>query len=138
MSGASDGRPVLLFDGVCNLCNASVQFVIDRDAQARVRFASLQSTVGAEIARRVGVEPTALSSLVLVEGARAHTGSTGALRLCRYLGWPWRGLTILLGVPRVLRDPLYRLVATNRYRWFGRSESCRLPTPELRTRFLDA
>lgn len=130
--------PVLLFDGVCNLCNASVNFILDRDRDARLRFASLQSEAGRALLARAGLrlpdgDP---ESMVLVLGDAAFTHSDAALRVCRLLPWPWRLAGWLLWIPRPLRDAVYKLVARNRYRWFGRSEVCRMPTPALRARFL--
>ena len=159
MSGSADASterqvvadgPVVLFDGVCNLCNGAIQFILDheRDREPRLRFAPLQS----ELARGLlecafGVEKaTALregqsgsgdpDSLVLVEGAQGFTHSTGALRIARHLQAPLSWLRVLVVVPRPLRDLVYRLIARNRYRWFGKAETCRVPTSELRARFL--
>lgn len=130
--------PVILFDGVCNLCNASVQFILDRDPDARFRFASLQSEEGAALLRSHGGDPEALDSVVLIEDGRVFQHSDAALRIARHLSGAWPALAALRIVPRPLRDAGYRLVARNRYRWFGKEESCRLPTPETRARFLDA
>lgn len=129
--------PVLLFDGVCNLCNATVNFVIDADREGRIRFASLQSAAGARLLGDVGLNTQYLDSLVFIEGGRAFVASDGAVRIARYLGWPWRALRVFEWVPRVLREPVYHWVARNRYRWFGRQESCRMPTDELAARFVD-
>ena len=130
--------PTVLFDGVCNLCNASVQYIIDRDPSAVFRFASLQSEAGRRVLEAVGAalpegDP---ESVLLVEDGRLYERSDAALRIARRLTGPVRLAAAFLLVPHVLRDPLYRFVARNRYRWFGKSESCRLPTPELRGRFL--
>lgn len=129
---------VILFDGVCNLCNGFVQFVIEHDAAGQFQFASLQSTAGQELLRAHGLpllpEP---ESVVLVTGGRAYTHSAAALGVLARLGSIWGLVGRVGGVfPRFLRDAVYRLVARNRYRWFGRQESCWLPTPELRARFL--
>ena len=130
--------PVILFDGVCNLCNATVQFIIDRDPAARFRFASLQSEAAARLLRAHGREPPRgdPDSVVLVVGGRLHEHSDAALRIARGLGLPWSLAALGLVLPRALRDGLYRFVARHRYRWFGREESCRVPTPALRARFL--
>jgi predicted DCC family thiol-disulfide oxidoreductase YuxK len=130
--------PVLLFDGVCNLCNASVQFVIDRDPEARFRFAALQSDIGRELAEGCGIDVEALDSLVLVEEGRCYTRSSAALRVARRLSGGWPILAAFSVVPRPLRDVVYDFIAARRYRWFGKEEACRIPTPELRARFLDA
>jgi len=128
--------PLVLFDGVCNLCNASVSFIIERDPAARFRFAPMQSEAGGALLRRHGLSTLDLESMVLIEGGRCYTRSAAALRIARRLAWPWKLLCGLLAVPAPLRDALYNWVARNRYRWFGRSETCRLPTPELARRFL--
>jgi len=128
---------LVLFDGVCNLCNGFVQFVISHDPRARFQFAALQSEVGqallAQLGHRVAITP---ETVMLLENGRLYTHSTAALRIARGLGWPWRGFSAALVLPRFLRDAAYRLVARHRYKWFGRQESCWLPTPELKARFL--
>lgn len=130
-------HPIILFDGVCNLCNSSVDFVIDRDPEARFRFASLQGEIGRGLLRQHDVAPEAMDSVVLIEEGRVHTRSTAALRIARRLPFPWPLFSIFFILPALLRDFFYDLIARNRYRWFGRRESCRMPTPELQTRFLD-
>ncbi|MEM1041016.1 MAG: thiol-disulfide oxidoreductase DCC family protein [Bacteroidota bacterium] len=130
-----DAHPVVLFDGVCNLCNAAVNFIIDRDPEAVFRFAPLQSEVGQRLTARCGVGG-GMETMVLVEGGRCAARSTAALRIARRLGGAWPVLSLLLAVPAPLRDAAYRLVARNRYRWFGQRDACRLPTPELQSRFL--
>jgi predicted DCC family thiol-disulfide oxidoreductase YuxK len=129
--------PVVLFDGECNLCNHSVNFVIDRDPRGHFRFASSQSDVGQALLARHGLRDAALTGVVLLQDGRAFTGSSAALRIARGLRAPWSLLSWLLVVPRPIRDFVYGVVARNRYRWFGRIDACRLPTPELRQRFLD-
>ncbi len=124
---------IILFDGVCNLCNGAVTFIIDRDPKGVFAFAPLQSDVAYDL---IGSAADRLESLVLVEGDTHYTESTAALRIARRLRGPWPLLYGLIIVPRALRDSVYRLVARNRYRWFGKRDSCRVPTPELRERFL--
>lgn len=136
-SQLAQAGPIVLFDGVCNLCNRSVQFLIDHDSRGRIRFASLQSPVGQQLLERFGLDRNKFRSLVLIEGDRHFLRSTAALRLTRYLDGLWRFGYFFLLVPAFLRDLCYDLVASNRYRWFGQSEACRLITPELRQRFLD-
>src|SRR5690554_6890415 len=132
-----ESHPILLFDGVCNLCTWSVQFIIERDRHDLFRFASLQSTVGQEHARRCNVDMDALDTFLLVENGRCYTRSEAALRVARRLPGAWRLLGLLRVIPRPMRDPLYNLLARNRYRLFGRRDTCMLPTPELRERFLE-
>jgi predicted DCC family thiol-disulfide oxidoreductase YuxK len=137
MSEAKQDTAVVLFDGVCNLCNGAVNFIIDRDPSARFRFAALQSTQAAALLAPLGrvpeVEP---QSFILVEDGRVYERSTAALRIARKLPGAWKLLYAFVVVPRPLRDVVYRFVARNRYRWFGKAEACRMPTPELRARFL--
>lgn len=133
---AASGHPVLLFDGVCNLCNASVRFLVERDPAARLRFAALQSPVGQALLERFGLEREDFDTMVLVEGDRCATRSDAALRVVRYLSGAWPLLRVLRVVPRPLRDAVYGFVVRNRYRWFGRRDDCMVPTPELRARFL--
>jgi len=133
----SDPSPIVLFDGVCNLCNASVNFIIDRDPSGVFRFASLQSPSGKELLERFGVPTDTYYSLVLIHGDHLFVRSTAALRIAARLRGPWRLLYALMLVPRPVRDRIYDWIARNRYKWFGQAEACRIPTPELRSRFLD-
>jgi predicted DCC family thiol-disulfide oxidoreductase YuxK len=128
--------PILLFDGVCNFCNGVVNFVLDHDPQGRFRFAALQSDVGKQLLAEHGLGDLPLSTSVLIAGGRAYPDSEGILRAAVLLGGPFKLLTPLLFVPRALRDLLYRAFARNRYRWFGVADQCRVPTPEIRSRFL--
>ncbi|WP_066834038.1 thiol-disulfide oxidoreductase DCC family protein [Rufibacter ruber] len=126
----------VLFDGVCNLCNGFVQFVINHDPEGKFTFASLQSETGLQTLRAHGFPTQQFSTVLLLENGELYSRSTAALRILRGLrgGWSWLYGFIL--VPRFLRDPLYDWVSRNRYRWFGQQESCMLPTPELQARFL--
>jgi predicted DCC family thiol-disulfide oxidoreductase YuxK len=134
-----NGAPlIVLFDGVCNLCHGTVQFIIQRDPAARFRFASLQSEVGARVLRAHGRQPPTgdPESLVLIAGDRLHEGSDAALHIARALGFPWSLAVVGFVFPRPIREGVYRFIARNRYRWFGRQERCWVPTPALRDRFL--
>lgn len=135
---ATPSNPIVLFDGVCNLCNASVQWIVRRDRAARFRFAALQSAAGRAALAATGPLDTQPDSVVLIHEGRRHLRTDAALHIARLLGFPWSLCAIFLLVPRFLRDPAYRLIARHRYRWFGKSESCMVPTPALRARFLDA
>lgn len=133
-------NPIVLFDGVCNLCSASVRFIVRNDPGARFRFASLQGDTGRRLCADHGVEAPAEAapdSIVLLEDGRALVRSDAALAIAARLRFPWPLLGALRIVPRPLRDWAYRSVARNRYRWFGRTEACMVPTPELRSRFID-
>ncbi len=130
-------HPILLFDGVCNLCNRSVQFVIRHDAAERFRFAALQSNFGKELLEKHGLSPNDLDTVVLIHKGRAATRSDAALKVLHLLGWPWSMAAVFLMLPKGIRDAVYRQIARNRYRWFGQQEQCMIPTPELTSRFLD-
>lgn len=126
--------PTILFDGVCNLCNAAVLWVIRHDPEAVFKLASLQSQAARELLGDAQVDLP--DSIVLVDDDGVHTRSDAAIRIARRLGRPW--LMARTGwVPRFIRDSVYNLVARHRYRLFGKRESCMVPTPELRSRFLD-
>ena len=130
-------KPVLLFDGVCNLCNGVVQFVIKRDPEAKLKFSSLQSNTGQQLLRKFQLPTTDFESFVLVEGDRYYKKSTAALQLFKKLGKGWQLLYMFIIIPAPIRDFFYSLVANNRYKVFGRTDECWIPTPELRARFLD-
>lgn len=130
-------QPIILFDGVCNLCAWSVQFIIKRDPRGLFRFAALQSPVGQRLLAERGADARVLDSVVLIEGARWYARSDASLRVARHLSGGWPLLALLRVVPRPLRDWAYEIVARNRYGWFGRQQACMLPTPALRERFLD-
>jgi predicted DCC family thiol-disulfide oxidoreductase YuxK len=135
----SPGRepPVVLFDGVCNLCDGFARFLIRHDPPpGRFRLAALQSDAGRGLLRAHGVPADSLDTLVLVEGDRVFVRSTAMLRILRRLGPPWSVLGVLLVVPRAIRDPAYDWIARRRYRWFGRRDACAVPGPDARARFL--
>jgi predicted DCC family thiol-disulfide oxidoreductase YuxK len=127
-------QATVLFDGVCNLCNASVNFIIDRDPRAYFHFAALQS----DAAKQLGEHATSgdPESIVLIEDQKRYERSTAALRIARKLSGAWPLFYAFIVVPRPLRDLVYRFIAKNRYKWFGRRDACRLPSPELKARFL--
>ncbi len=127
---------VVLFDGVCNLCCGWISFLAARDPAAHLKLASLQSDVGRAISTEAGLSTDDLDTMLFVEGGRIHRKSGAFLRVARHLRWPWPVLALGLVVPRVLRDWCYDRVARNRYRWFGKRDTCLLPTPELERRFL--
>ena len=133
-----DGGPILLFDGVCNLCDRSVQFVLDHESAGTFRFASLQSEVAGRLLERCGVADVSMDSVVLVEDGKCHVRSEAAWRVAARLDAPWRWMALGRWVPRGIRDRLYDAVARRRYRWFGTRDECRLPEPGVRERFLDA
>jgi predicted DCC family thiol-disulfide oxidoreductase YuxK len=129
---------VILFDGVCNLCNGFVRFVIARDPDAHFRFGPLQSEAAQRLIGAAQIRGTVPDSVVLVEDGRVWTESSAALRVFRRLRFPWPLAFVFVLVPSPLRNWVYRIVARNRYRWFGRREVCMVPTADLNNRFLDA
>ncbi|MBX0324636.1 thiol-disulfide oxidoreductase DCC family protein [Halomicroarcula sp. F13] len=131
-----DDHPVLLFDGVCNLCNRTVQFVVPRDPTGIVRFAPLQSEVGTELLERVGLPTDEMESVVLVEGDEVYRKSAAAIRVAELLGWPYSLASVGRLVPDGLRDAAYDVVAENRYDWFGRKDQCMVPDDDVSDRFL--
>ena len=132
----ADEHAIILFDGVCNFCDASVNFVIKRDKRGYFRFAPLQEPKGTAIAREHGVDPGRLDTFVLVENGRAYRKSGGALRVARRLGGLYLLAFALIIIPPFIRDFLYDWFARKRYRWFGKKDACMVPTPEARDRFL--
>lgn len=127
---------IVLFDGVCNLCNGAVKFIVRRDPRGRFRFAPLGTRAAEAALREADHRGELPDSIVLIEDGRVYTLSSAALRIARRLRWPWPLLGVLIIVPKGLRDAAYRRVARNRYRWFGRTDACMTPTPDLRARFL--
>ena len=136
-SNIPNDHPILLFDGVCNLCNSSVQFLIERDPKRHFRYASLQSETGRQLLAEHGIPGDRLSTVVLIENGRAYTRSEAPLRASRYMSGWWPALSAFRIVPRPLRDLVYDWIARNRYKWFGKQESCWLPSPDLKQLFLD-
>ncbi len=130
-------KPIILFDGVCNLCNGFVQFVIKRDKKAHFMFASLQSKIGQAILKDFGLNTHDFNTFVLVDSGKVYTRSTAALRVAKELDSPIKFLHIFSVVPSFIRDLFYIFVAKNRYRFFGKQDQCMLPSPEFKTRFLN-
>ena len=127
---------IVLFDGVCNFCNGSVNFIIARDKAGYFKFSPLQSEIGKELTAKHGIDKTDTDSVVVIEDERAYTHSTGALRIARKLNGIWSWIYALRIVPLPIRDFFYRTFAKYRYRLFGRRDECMMPTPEIRERFL--
>lgn len=128
---------IILFDGLCNLCNGSVQFIINRDAKKQFRFASLQSSFGNHQLHKFGLPANELHSIILIKEGRYLQKSNAALEIARNLDGLWPAIYLFKIVPRFLRDWAYDCIAKNRYSWFGKKDSCMIPTPELKSRFLD-
>ncbi len=128
---------IILFDGVCNLCNASINFVIDRDSDRYFRYAALQSDTGREFLEKHGRSTSDFDSVILSEGDTYYVKSTAALRIARKMDGAWPLLYGFIILPRFIRDFFYNIIARNRYKWFGKRDSCRMPEPELKRLFLE-
>ncbi len=130
--------PIILFDGVCNLCNGLVQYIIARDPSAKFLFASQQSEAGQKLLEKFAIPQSQATAdtVIVIEGERVYRESDAALRILKNLDSPFRFLYIGKVLPRFFRDGIYRFVARNRYQWFGKQDSCMVPTSELRARFL--
>ncbi|MGM9479371.1 thiol-disulfide oxidoreductase DCC family protein [Pedobacter sp. GSP4] len=127
---------VIFFDGVCNLCNSSVQFVIKHDKNKRFSFAALQSQYAQQSLKPFRVSPGELNSIMLMENGKLYLRSSAALRIARHLNGFWPLLYGFIVVPKFIRDWVYGIIAKNRYKWWGKKESCWVPTPELKSKFL--
>jgi predicted DCC family thiol-disulfide oxidoreductase YuxK len=129
---------ILFFDGACNLCNSSVNFIIDRDPKGKFRFAPLQSQLAMKLLPEFNINPEQLESLVLFRSGKVYRKSRAALEVARQLTGFWPMLYVFIIVPWFIRNFIYDLIAKNRYRLFGRQATCRIPTPELKARFVDS
>lgn len=132
----SEPRAIILFDGVCNFCNGTVNFIIRRDSQNRFRFAPLQSETGRRLLAEHNLDKPDIDSVILIENGAAYTHSTAALKIAENLDGFWSVFSLFRFIPRFLRDFGYKAFAKNRYRWFGKKEVCMMPSPEIRARFL--
>ena len=128
--------PLVLYDGECGLCNRSVQTILRHDRRGAFRFAALQSELGRALLERHGLPTGAVDTVVLVDQGRAFTRSGAALRIAGRMDRPWPLARVFAVIPAPVRDVVYDWVARNRYRWFGRTDACMLPPPEVRARFL--
>jgi predicted DCC family thiol-disulfide oxidoreductase YuxK len=128
-------HPVVLFDGVCNLCQTSVQFMIQHNKAQNLRFASLQGEFGQQVLQQFNLSTSELNSLVFLDKGKIYTHSTGALKISCYLNYPWKLLYGFIIVPTFIRNAVYRWIANNRYRWFGKQATCWLPSPSLQQLF---
>jgi predicted DCC family thiol-disulfide oxidoreductase YuxK len=133
---ATQEKKTILFDGVCNLCNGSVVFIIKRDKKDVFRFAAIQSDEGQDLIQKHKIDTTKLDSILLVEGERFFSKSAAALKIARHLKGGYPLLYGFMILPRFFRNWVYDIIARNRYKWFGKKESCMIPTPELKSKFL--
>lgn len=129
-------KAIILFDGVCNLCNSSVNFVIEHDKKNHFLFAPLQSEIGKILLEKHGIDSSKTDSFILIENGKAFAKSSAALRTAKYLNRLYPLLYLLLIVPSFIRNGVYDYIAKNRYKWFGRTESCMVPTLELKSKFI--
>ena len=128
---------IVVFDGECLLCNGWVQFLLKHDKQGVFQFAAIQGEVGGKLLADAGLRLEGLQTLLLVDGQRSWQHTDAILRVLHALGWPWRLTAVIRLIPSALRDALYRVIARNRYHWFGKSEQCMMPDPAVAARFLD-
>ena len=129
--------PLVLFDGVCNFCNYWIRFIIKRDKKATLKFTSLQGETAKSILPEYSTNPEILSSVILIENGKAYTESSAAIRICKHLDSGWKLLYGLIIIPKFIRDAVYKLIARNRYSWFGKKDQCMIPSANDRERFLD-
>ncbi|GAS80216.1 thiol-disulfide oxidoreductase DCC family protein [Paenibacillus amylolyticus] len=130
------GHPIVLVDGVCHFCQGLTKWIIKRDPEGKYHFASLQSDVAKELLEKGNLSTDSMDTFVLIENGSYYTRSTAALRLAKGLKFPYPLLYVFIIIPKFIRNAVYNWVARNRYRWFGKDETCMLPTPEIKDRFL--
>jgi predicted DCC family thiol-disulfide oxidoreductase YuxK len=127
---------IILFDGICNLCNGAVQFIIRHDPDEKFQFASLQSESGQQLLKQYNLPSENYNSFLLLQDNKVFNKSTGALKVARQIKGAWKLLYIFIIVPKFIRDAVYTWIAQNRYKWFGKKDDCMIPTPQLKARFL--
>lgn len=131
-------KKLILFDGVCNLCNTSIQYVIKHDKKDKFRFAALQSDIGVQIIQKFNIDTKKTDSILLYSiESGLKSKSSAALHVAKHLGFPNNLMTVFFIVPNFIRNKVYDYIAKNRYKWYGKKESCMIPTKELRAKFLD-
>jgi len=133
----NENKLIILFDGVCNLCNSSVQFIIKRDKKKRFLFTSLQSDASRDILLQFQLKNSELDSILLIENGKIYQKSDAILKIVRHLDGLWKMSYGFIIIPKFIRDFVYIIIAKNRYRWFGKREVCMIPTKELQMRFLN-
>jgi len=130
-------QPVILFDGICNFCNGTVNFIIDKDKKKKFKFAALQSEAGQKVLNKFNLNVTDFDTIILTEGSKYYEKSTAALRIAKRLGGIWKLFYVFIIIPTFIRNFFYDIIAKNRYKWFGKRDSCRIPKSEERERFLE-
>ncbi|MGB1011168.1 MAG: thiol-disulfide oxidoreductase DCC family protein [Thiolinea sp.] len=136
MISEGENNPVIVFDGICNFCNGSVNFIIQRDAAATFRFTPVQSEYAQQLMAKYGLSGVGVDTFLLIKNEKSYTTTDAALEICRDLDGYWPLMRVFRFIPRGVRDFFYRLLARNRYAWFGKAEVCMMPTPEIRARFI--
>lgn len=131
-----NSKPIILFDGICNLCYGVVQFIIKHDPNKIFLFTSLQSEAGQNLLKEYQLPTANFNSFILIQEGKIYDKSSGALKVARQIKGAWSWLYIFIIIPKFIRDGIYKRIAQNRYKWFGKTETCMLPTPELKARFL--
>ncbi len=129
-------HPIILFDGVCNFCNASINFIIKQDKHKVFRFAALQSEAGQQLLKHHNLPTTGFESFVLIDDGKVYMKSSAGLKVYGKLRWYWKWTQAFWLAPKFIRNAVYGWIARNRYKWFGKKEACMVPTPEVRSRFL--
>ncbi|MFZ1264246.1 MAG: thiol-disulfide oxidoreductase DCC family protein [Chitinophagaceae bacterium] len=129
--------PIILFDGVCNFCNYWVNFAIKRDRKKKLRFTPLQGETAKRLLPEYTINPTSLSSVILIDNGKAYTQSSAAIRICKHLNGGWKLFYGLIIIPKFVRDFFYNIIARNRYKWFGKKDQCMIPPADWKERFLD-
>jgi predicted DCC family thiol-disulfide oxidoreductase YuxK len=138
MQKLPENKKIILFDGICNLCNTAVQFVIKHDSKDLFRFVALQSELGQEIIKHIGMDDSKVDSIILYEpGIAYYYKSEAALKIASYLDGSIRLLSIFKVLPTAFSNAIYDYVARNRYRWYGKKDHCMIPTPDLKSKFID-
>ncbi|MEO9513727.1 MAG: thiol-disulfide oxidoreductase DCC family protein [Flavobacteriaceae bacterium] len=133
-----ENKKIILFDGVCNLCNGAVQFIIKRDTKDMFRYAALQSDMGRQLTVERAIDTSKVDSIILIEpGVAYFTKSDAALEIGKSFGGLWKVLSVFSWIPKSIGDAIYDLIARNRYKWFGKKDQCMIPTPELKAKFLE-
>jgi len=129
-------KTIILFDGVCNLCNGAVQFLLKRDKKKQFMFASLQSDAAKYILLQYKVKKISMDSIVFIEDGEIYKKSTAVLKIIKYLNWPWTMISVTSFLPLRFRDKIYDFIAQHRYRWFGKKDTCIMMLPEYKNRFI--
>ncbi|WGF94156.1 thiol-disulfide oxidoreductase DCC family protein [Aequorivita marisscotiae] len=132
----NNNHKIILFDGVCNLCNGAVTFIIERDKRNVFKFAALQNEIGQKLISKFNIDTSKVDSIILIDGEKHYEKSSAALRIAKYLSGAYPLLFGFMVVPKFIRNAVYDYIAKNRYKWFGKRDECMIPTPDLKKKFL--